>query len=168
MAEDICEGEAGSHWPGEMGLGCEVANARQRGQQGWTWRSLLLSGSLCEISCTGFQLARSGSFRTQGRIPKFRTETKLRGLPNFWSCSFQGQSYYKIVQSHRAEQCPLRLFLGPVFSSTIRLNPRIYMLMALLVASSHLVCIHIYVYRNQRPTLQGRGEGGSSFSLSLS
>lgn len=30
MAEDICEGEAGSHWPGEMGLGCEVANARQR------------------------------------------------------------------------------------------------------------------------------------------
>lgn len=114
---------------------------------------------LCEISSTGFQLARSGSFRTQGCIPKFGTENELRGLPNFWPCSFQGQSYYKIAQTHRTEQCPLRLFPGPVCSFTIRLNPRIYMLIVLLVASSHLVCIH--VYRNQRPTLQ-RGEGGSS------
>lgn len=90
-----------NHWPGEMGLGCEVASARQRGQQDWIWWSLLLSGRLCEISFAGFQLARSGTFQTQSRIPKFRTETKLRGLPNFWSCSFQGQSYYKIAQSHR-------------------------------------------------------------------
>lgn len=50
-------------------------------------------------------------------------------------------------------------FLVLFFSFTIRLNPRIYMLIVLLVVSSRLVCIHtyvcIYVCRNQRPTVLG-------------
>lgn len=40
---------------------------------------------------------------------------------------------------------PLSLFPVFFFSFTIRLNPRIYKLIVLLVASSHLVCIHTYV-----------------------
>lgn len=54
---------------------------------------------------------------------------------------------------------PLSLFPVFFFSFTIRLNPRIYKLIVLLVASSHLVCIHTYVCihvcRNQRSTLGG-------------
>ena len=130
----------GSHWPWGIGLDCEGGSRYVGSQQGWTWLSALVSGCLCEISCTGFQLAKSGSCQAQAHTAEFRTEAKLKGLETFWShflprpqlttqdCTVTGSSH-------------LLLFL-----LILRLYPRIYGLIALLVAISHPMSICIYVY----------------------
>lgn len=77
----------GGHWPWGIGLGSEGSSCYVGGhegsscyvggQQGWIRLSALVSGCLCEISCTGFQLAKLGSCRAQAHTAEFRTKAKF-------------------------------------------------------------------------------------------
>lgn len=104
--EGVCQGEGGraigvGKWPGVPA----VASAASRGQQGWVWPNVLVSGCLCEFppkfSVGNVGSAGSGAkggdcpdpVRCGAVIPEVRTEAKGRGLGNFSSSTVLGPHF---------------------------------------------------------------------------
>lgn len=123
----------GGHWPWGIGLGSEGSSCYVGGhegssccvggQQGWIRLSALVSGCLCEISCTGFQLAKLGSCRAQAHTEQKSSEQKpnLKGLENFWSHFIPGPPLlHKTAQSQARTISSLSPFPPPLVSFDIK------------------------------------------------
>lgn len=94
-----------------------------------------------------FSWQKSGSCQAQAHTAEFRTEAELKGLETFWS-------HFLPRPQLTTQDCtatgPSHL---PLFLLTLRLYPRIYGLIALLVAISHpmricasvCMCVHVCV-----------------------
>lgn len=110
--EGVCQGEGGratgvGKWAGVAG----VASAAYRGQQGWVWPSVPVSGCRCEFPPKVFKVGNGESagyaakggdcwypVGPRGVIPEVRTEARGRSWGNFLSCALlepQFQQDYK-------------------------------------------------------------------------